>query len=126
MYSIMPKGSEKSMKIKKLQELLSARLLAGAARSEEDVATAYAGDMLSDVLALGAQPDVLLTGLLNPQVIRTAAMLDTACVVFLRGKEPTEAILELADKCGVCVLASPLEMFTACGELFRHGLTGLE
>ena len=114
------------MKIIELQELLSARMLAGDVRKDETVATAYAGDMLSDVLALGAQPDVLLTGLLNPQVIRTAEMLDTACVVFLRGKEPTEAILELADKCGVCVLASPLEMFTACGELFRHGLTGLE
>ena len=52
------------MKIIELQELLSARILAGDVRKDETVATAYAGDMLSDVLALGAQPDVLLTGLL--------------------------------------------------------------
>ena len=80
--------------------------------------------MLSDVLALGTQPDVLLTGLLNPQVIRTAEMLDTACVVFLRGKEPEASILELAEKCGVCVLTSPLEMYDACGILHQHGVTG--
>ena len=109
------------MKINELSVILSARIRT-AVPAERDVATAYAGDMLSDVLALGAQPDVLLTGLMNPQVIRTAHMLDTGCVVFLRGKEPTEAILELADKCGVCVLTSGMEMYEACAVLFSHGI----
>ena len=65
------------MKINEMTVLLSGEART-AAHADVDIASAYAGDMLSDVLALGSQPDVLLTGLLNPQVIRTAEMLDTA------------------------------------------------
>ena len=100
------------MKINEMTALLSGEARTAAAHADAEITSAYAGDMLSDVLALGSQPDVLLTGLLNPQVIRTAEMLDTACVVFLRGK------------CGVCVLTSPLEMYDACGILHQHGVTG--
>ena len=88
------------MKINEMTALLSGEARTAAAHADAEITSAYAGDMLSDVLALGSQPDVLLTGLLNPQVIRTAEMLDTACVVFLRGKEPEASILELAEKCG--------------------------
>ena len=112
------------MKINEMTALLSGEACTAAAHADAEIISAYAGDMLSDVLALGTQPDVLLTGLLNPQVIRTAEMLDTACVVFLRGKEPEASILELAEKCGVCVLTSPLEMYDACGILHQHGVTG--
>ena len=111
------------MKINEMTALLSGEARTAAAHADAEITSAYAGDMLSDVLALGSQPDVLLTGLLNPQVIRTAEMLDTACVVFLRGKEPEASILELAEKCGVCVLTSPLEMYDACGILHQHGGT---
>jgi len=114
------------MKINELKELLSARLLTCPNQGEQPLSTAYAGDMLSDVLALGAAPDVLLTGLLNPQVIRTAEMLDTACVVFVRDKAPTEAMLALAEKSGICVLVTGMEMYPACGQLFSHGLAGLQ
>ena len=105
------------MKINEMAALLSGEARTAAAHADADINSAYAGDMLSDVLALGSQPDVLLTGLLNPQVIRTAEM-------FLRGKEPETSILELAEKCGVCVLTSPLEMYDACGILHQHGVTG--
>jgi len=90
--------------------------------ADRELFTAFAGDMLSDVLALGRQPDVLLTGLVNPQVIRTAEMLDTACVVFVRGKVPTDSILELAAACGVTVLTSGLDLFEASGILFNAGI----
>ena len=112
------------MKINEMTALLSGEARTAAAHADAEITSAYAGDMLSDVLALGSQPDVLLTALLNPQVIRTAEMLDTACVVFLRGKEPEASILELAEKCGVRVLTSPLEMYDACGILHQHGVTG--
>ena len=91
------------MKINEMTALLSGEARTAAAHADAEITSAYAGDMLSDVLALGSQPDVLLTGLLNPQVIRTAEMLDTACVVFL---------------------TSPLEMYDACGILHQHGVTG--
>ena len=114
------------MTVLEMAELLSAEVKVHAKKENETVATAYAGDMLSDVLSLGSQPDVLLTGLLNPQVIRTAEMLDTSCVVFLRGKEPADNVLELAKECEISVLTSHLEMYEACGILFSHGLTSAE
>lgn len=110
------------MTIKELANLLNAKVNAGSDCLEKEVLSAYAGDMLSDVLALGKQPDVLLTGLLNAQVIRTAEMMDTFCVVFLRGKEPDAAIVDLAASCGICVLSSGLEMYDACGKLFQNGI----
>lgn len=112
------------MKINELSALLSGKMCAALSSGEKDVVSAYAGDMLSDVLALGSQPDILLTGLLNPQVIRTAEMLDTACVVFLRGKQPDESILDLAEKCGICVVTSPLGMYEACILLAENGVIG--
>ena len=76
------------MKINEMAALLSGEERTAAAHADADINSAYAGDMLSDVLALGSQPDVLLTGLLNPQVIRTAEMLDTACSCAVRSRRP--------------------------------------
>ena len=112
------------MKICTIQELMEAEVLVGQERLGDHVYSACGSDMMSDVLAYVKDQAVLLTGLVNAQVIRTAEMLDTACVVFLRGKEPEASILELAEKCGVCVLTSPLEMYDACGILHQHGVTG--
>ena len=67
---------------------------------------------------------MLLTGLNNPQVIRTADMMDMHCVVFVRGKQPDEQILKLADMRGIAVLTTELPMFTACGLLYDAGLRG--
>ena len=112
------------MTAKDVRDVLGARVLVGEDHLEVEVRSACGSDMMSDVLAYGQGQSLLLTGLLNQQVIRTAEMLDTACVVFLRGKEPEASILELAEKCGVCVLTSPLEMYDACGILHQHGVTG--
>jgi len=110
------------MTLNEMTALLQGELLCGQNSPQREVFTAFAGDMLSDVLALSSQPDILLTGLVNPQVIRTAEMLDTACVVFVRGKEPTPAILELAGVCGIAVVTADADLFEASGILFRAGV----
>lgn len=114
------------MTLSEMTTLLQADVRCGQMLDQRQVQTAFAGDMLSDVLALGKQPDILLTGLLNPQVIRTAEMLDTACVVFVRGKEPSEAILTLADGCGVCVLTTGADLFEASGILYHAGIQSVQ
>jgi len=110
------------MTLSEMSTLLKADIRLVHTPNDRQLHTAFSGDMLSDVLALGQQPDILLTGLVNPQVIRTAEMLDTACVVFVRGKAPTEAILTLADSCGVAVLSSEMDLFEASGVLFAAGI----
>ena len=89
-----------------------------------EVHTACGSDMMSDVLAYVKDQAVLLTGLNNPQVVRTAEMMDMHCVVFVRGKQPDEQILKLADMRGIAVLTTDLPMFTACGLLYDAGLRG--
>ena len=110
------------MTLSEMTTLLKAEVRHGQVPEDRELLTAFSGDMLSDVLALGQQPDILLTGLVNPQVIRTAEMLDTACVVFVRGKAPTESIIGLADSCGVTVLSSEMDLFEASGVLFAAGI----
>ena len=80
--------------------------------------------MMSDVLAYVKDQSVLLTGLVNPQVVRTAEMMDMPCVVFVRGKKPDETIVALAKDRGIVLMSTPHRMFTACGLLYQNGLKG--
>ena len=83
-----------------------------------------AGEASSDVLAFSKDHSILLTGLCNPQVIRTAEMLDIVCVIFVRGKKPDEMTLQMAEDSGLVVLATGHRMFSACGMLYKAGLGG--
>ena len=112
------------MKISRIAELLSAEVVSGRELLENDVHSACGSDMMSDVLAFVKDQAVLLTGLVNPQVIRTAEMMDMLCVVFVRGKQPSADIVSLAEECGIVLLTTSERMYTACGKLFAAGLTG--
>ncbi|MBQ4611946.1 MAG: hypothetical protein IJB26_00185 [Clostridia bacterium] len=112
------------MKICKIQELLDARVLVGEEDLGKHVYSACGSDMMSDVLAFVKDQAVLVTGLVNVQVIRTAEMMDMVCVVFVRDKQPTEEMLRLAKECGIVVLASKKRMYEACGILYSNGLVG--
>ncbi len=112
------------MTIAEVKDILEAIVLTGGERMNEPVDTACGSDLMSDVLAFVKENAVLITGLINPHVIRTSEMLDITCVVFSRGKLPSPEILEEADECGITVLATKLTTYTACGELYLHGLPG--
>ena len=112
------------MTISEIASLLSARVLAGEELMGEEVRSACGSDMMSDVLAYVKDQAVLLTGLLNTQVVRTAGMMDMKCIVFVRGKNPGEDILELARDNGIAVLSTDLRMYVACGKLYAAGLIG--
>ena len=112
------------MTIKQVMETLDAELLTPEADLTREVHAACGSDMMSDVLAFVKDQSVLLTGLVNPQVVRTADMMDMVCVVFVRGKEPSAEMVELAEDRGIALLKTPLRMFTACGLLYESGLHG--
>ena len=112
------------MKVSEIMKVLDAELVYGEEFLDREVHSACGSDMMSDVLAFMKDQAVLLTGLCNPQVIRTAMMMDMRCIVFVRGKTPSPEILELADDCGIVVLSSAERMYTACGKLYSAGLKG--
>ena len=91
---------------------------------DQEIKTACGSDMMSDVLAFVKDQSVLLTGLMNPQVVRTAEMMDMACIVFVRGKEPDQSIISLAESRDITLIKTRYRMFTACGKLYSGGLSG--
>ena len=112
------------MTVLQLKDILSAELLCGGDHLDREVQTACGSDMMSDVLAYVKDQAVLLTGLNNPQVVRTADMMDMVCIVFVRGKKPDDLLLPLAQQRGIAVMSTDLTMFTACGLLYEQGLRG--
>ncbi len=114
---------ELHMKIREIKEILGAELLCGEDALEKDVFSACCSDMMSDVLAYVKDQGVLITGLVNPQVIRTANMMDMVCVVFVRNKTLTDDMIELAKESGIVVMRSSLRAFEACGLLYSAGIS---
>jgi predicted transcriptional regulator len=114
------------MKIKDIITLLNAKILCGEQNLEKELKSACGSDMMSDVLAYVKDQSVLLTGLINPQVVRTAEMMDMSCIVFVRGKQPDSSVIELANNKNITLLSTNCRLFTACGILFSNGLGGGE
>ena len=112
------------MKISQIQELLEAEIICGEDQLDKEVASACGSDMMSDVLAYVKDQAVLLTGLVNPQVVRTAEMMDMVCVVFVRSKAPTQEMISLAKEHGMVLLKTRKRMYEACGKLYAAGLCG--
>lgn len=112
------------MKVCEVKRLLDAELLCGQDKLDYEIISACGSDLMSDVLAHVKDKTVLLTGLTNSHVVRTAEMLDVSLIVFVRGKNPSEEILDMAVERGIAILRSNYTLFDACGILYSAGLKG--
>lgn len=112
------------MKISTMMELLDAEIVCCKDSANKHVYSACGSDMMSDVLAFVKDQAVLLTGLVNSQVIRTAEMMDMICIVLVRSKLPTPEMIELAEESGIAILTTKKRMYDACGILYTNGLVG--
>ncbi|ACB83690.1 DRTGG domain-containing protein [Natranaerobius thermophilus] len=113
------------MKISQIKKILQADILTG--KEENSVEVAFGTDLMSDVLAFFGESDntLLLTGLTNLQVIRTAELLDINAIIFVRGKEPKDELIKEAEECGITLLSTDYTLYEASGLLFTHGLRGI-
>ena len=112
------------MTVDNIKEILGAKYVVGEEWADREVHTACGSDMMSDVLAFMKDQSVLLTGLCNLQVIRTCEMMDIICIVFVRGKLPDEAMINMAKEKEIAILSTGHRMFSACGLLYEKGLRG--
>lgn len=110
------------MYLTEVRDILQAEVLCGEDMLDAEVHSACGSDFMSDVLAYVKNQALLLTGLVNPQVVRTAEMMDMKCIIFVRGKQPDESILELARDRQLVVMATRERMYPACGLLYTSGL----
>jgi len=112
------------MTLKKVEEILNAEILSGAESLDMEIEMACGCDLMSDVLAFAKAGALILTGLTNVHVVRTAETLDVKAICFVRGKKPVKETIELAKSKSIPLLATELPMFEACGMLYNAGLPG--
>jgi len=112
------------MKISEIAQALNGEILTRNHDSELEIKSACSADLMSDVMAFSKENSMLLTGLINPQVVRTAEMMDMKVIVFVRGKKPTESMIELAEEKGIAVIATDYPLFEASGRLYMKGIQG--
>jgi len=110
------------MQLREVREILNAKVCSGEEHLDRAVRAVCGSDLMSDVLAFVKNQSVLLTGLVNPQVIRTAEMMDMCCVVILRGKTPDEQLVKLAADKEIVLMMTEDAMYAACGKLYSSGL----
>lgn len=110
------------MTVREIVSTLDGLLLTGEELLDLDIKAACGADLMSDVMAFVKEGVVLLTGLVNPQAIRTAELMDIKVVVFVRGKKPPKDMLDEAAANGMAVVATKYSMFLACGRLYEAGL----
>ncbi len=110
------------MRLQQIINLVEGKSLSRSLSSKSAIRGALAADLMSDVLASSRPHTILLTGLCTPQVIRTAQMADIAAVILVRGKRPSDQLIELANEEEIPLIGTRLSLYEACGRLFEAGL----
>ncbi len=112
------------MRVEEIAKIIDAKVHTDLHNEDINISSACGADLMSDVMAYAKENAMLITGLVNPQVIRTAEMMDIRVVVFVRGKKPQECMIDMAEERGIAVMSTELPMFTACGRLYKSGIHG--
>jgi predicted transcriptional regulator len=110
------------MQLREVLEVVEGKLISKDTDLTMEVHVGGGADLMSDLLAFGQDGMLLMTGLTNPQVVRTAEMAGVAAIVFVRGKIPPPETINLACQVGMPLLASKYTMFETCGRLYHAGL----
>ncbi len=110
------------MKLCDLTNVIDGTILVGGDQPDLVIDRAFAADLLSDVLALTEEQTTLVTGMINPQVMRVAEILNVTAIIFVRGKIPPQSLLEYAVKLDIPLIATKKTMFETCGLMYSHGV----
>lgn len=112
------------MTLASICQLLEASVFAGEDKLAQKISEVFSCDLMSDVLALAHAQTLLMTGLNNPHVIRTAEMTDIPAILLVRNKRPTPEMVQMAREKGIVLLCTPLTLYCASGVLYQQGLPG--
>lgn len=114
------------MILQDIKQIIDAKVIFGKDKLDLEILAACGADLMSDVLAFSAEKTLLLTGLTKPQVIRTAEMLGLSAIVLVRGKEPNDQTIKLAEEKGIPLLSTEYSLYETSGRLYKAGLKGDE
>jgi len=107
------------MTLKEVQALLGGELLTQGLNLETPCNKVFASDMMSDVLAFMDAGSILLTGMVNSHVVRTACLADVTAIVLVQGKKPAPEVVAEAMKISVPIISTGCSMFEACSRISR-------
>ncbi|MBI9097436.1 MAG: hypothetical protein JEY91_03110 [Spirochaetaceae bacterium] len=111
------------MKVHEIIKTVDGRVICGD-DLDKDLTTGCSSDLMSDILTLEPVNAVLITGLANIQAVRTADMAGISHILFVRDKQISQAMIDLALDSGITLLETGLSMFNVCGRLAEKGLCG--
>jgi hypothetical protein len=114
------------MKLDQIIGIIEGKVLNPQVSTDWEIKGGFGADLMSDVLATVQPEALLLTGLCNPQIVRTAQMADVHAIVLVRGKIPLPETLELATLENIPLISTPYGLFEICGRLYKAGLPSLE
>ncbi len=114
------------MRLREIRDILEAEVIAGSEHLNKEIRMACGSDLMSDVLAFIKSDSLLLTGLTNSQVVRTAEMAEVSTICFVRGKKPQRETIRLAIEKEIPLLATKFSMYESCGRLCKAGLSGCD
>ncbi len=110
------------MRLREIRDILEAEVVAGSEYMDKEIRMACGSDLMSDVLAFIKSDSLLLTGLTNSQVVRTAEMAEISIICFVRGKKPQRKTIKLAMEEEIALLTTEFSMYESCGRLYKEGL----
>ena len=110
------------MTVSEAVTLLEGQFFTGEEKAQREISSACGADLMSDVMAFVKERVLLLTGLVNPQVLRTAELLDIHAIIFVRGKAPSPDMIEMADEADIILAGTKFPMFISCGKIYEAGL----
>ncbi len=112
------------MKLRDVKEILDADVIVGEEKLDMEVKTAFGADLMSDVIAFAKAGSLLLTGLTNAQVVKTATSLNIAAIILVRGKKPSTEAINLAKQLQIPILTTRYILFETAGRLYAEGIVG--
>lgn len=111
--------------LNEISKILKADLIGNVKDLSKEIKMVYGSDLMSDVLTFVKSGSLLLTGLTNSQVVRTAEMAEIGAICFVNNKRPQEETIILADEKNIPLLMTKLFMYECCGRLYKKGLPGV-
>jgi predicted transcriptional regulator len=119
-----PVRREGQVTLREVKEILEAEVVVGGDQLDKEIRTGASADLMSDVLAFAQSGCLLLTGLTNPQIVRTSDVLDIAAIVLVRGKRPLPETIQLAEELRIPILLTRYILYEAVGRLYAKGVVG--
>lgn len=111
------------MTLREIVEILEGEVVLDDGRLDAEISSVCSSDLMSDLLHFATKPkSVLITGLNNPQVVRTAEIADIRAIILVLDKRPDRETLALAREKGIPLIVTRLSRYTSCGRLYVKGL----